>query len=107
MNDLNQLIEVHLAGAHEDAHGRSAHLLFVSGPLRQTVIALTAGSSLDEHNSPAAGSLQVLRGHVNLTVAGGDQDLASGHIHPLPPERHGLTALEDSVVLLTAVTRTE
>jgi len=102
--DLNALADEHAAKAAASPHGRSAHLLLHDGVLRQTVIALTAGSSLDEHNAPVAASLLVLRGRVALTIAGRRQDVAAGELHPIPQERHGLLAHEDSVVLLTAVT---
>jgi quercetin dioxygenase-like cupin family protein len=50
--------------------GRSAET--VSGGhehvLRQTVIALTAGSALDEHENPGEATIQVLRGRVRLTA---------------------------------------
>ena len=36
--------------------------------LRQTVLALTAGSSLDEHENPGEATVQVLRGRVRLTA---------------------------------------
>lgn len=91
------------AAARANAHGRSAHLLLRQEPLRQTVIALTGGSALDEHNAPPAASLQVLRGSVRLTAGSGDVDLTAGGLHPIPQERHGVLALEDAVVLLTAV----
>ncbi|MER5497650.1 MULTISPECIES: cupin [unclassified Streptomyces] len=103
MDDLNALADEHLAAARDSAHGRSAHRLLHEGPLRQTVISLTAGSALDEHNAPAAASLQVLRGRVRLTAPSGDAELGAGALHPIPQERHGLLALEDAVVLLTAV----
>ena len=103
MDDLNALADEHLAAARASAHGRSAHRLLHEEPLRQTVIALTSGSALDEHNAPAAASLQVLRGRVRLTAASGDVELSAGELQPLPQERHGLLALEDAVVLLTAV----
>ncbi|GJF34574.1 LuxR family transcriptional regulator [Kitasatospora sp. NE20-6] len=102
--DLGALADQHSALAAESPHGRSAHLLLHDGVLRQTVIALTAGSSLDEHNAPVAASIQVLRGRVSLTVAGRRQEAAAGELHGVPQERHGLLAHEDSVVLLTAVT---
>ncbi|GAA3379132.1 hypothetical protein GCM10020367_61470 [Streptomyces sannanensis] len=103
MDDLNALAHEHLAAARASAHGRSAHLVLRQEPLRQSVIALTAGSVLDEHNAPPAASLQVLIGTVRLTAASGDVQLAQGALHPIPQERHGLRAVEDSVVLLTAV----
>ncbi|MFJ8845917.1 cupin [Streptomyces cyaneofuscatus] len=103
MDDLNALAEEHLTAARAAAHGRSAHLLIQEPPLRQTVIALTSGSALDEHNAPPAASLLVLRGTVRLTAGSGDAELPAGTLHPIPQERHGLLALEDAVVLLTAV----
>ncbi|MGA5045536.1 cupin [Streptomyces arboris] len=103
MDDLNALAEEHLTAARVSAHGRSAHLLIQEPPLRQTVIALTSGSALDEHNAPPAASLLVLRGTVRLTAGSGDAELPAGTLHPIPQERHGLLALEDAVVLLTAV----
>ncbi|MFC8507582.1 cupin [Streptomyces sp. NPDC057411] len=101
--DLAALADEHLSKARAAAHGRSAHVLVHDGVLRQSVIALIAGMSLDEHNAPPAASLQVLRGRVELTAAGRAEELASGHLQMIPKERHGLTALEDAVVLLTAV----
>ncbi|RST24478.1 cupin [Streptomyces sp. WAC04770] len=103
MDDLNALAEEHLTAARASAHGRSAHLLIQEPPLRQTVIALTSGSALNEHNAPPAASLLVLRGTVRLTAASGDAELPAGTLHPIPQERHGLVALQDAVVLLTAV----
>ncbi|KOG34947.1 MULTISPECIES: hypothetical protein [Streptomyces] len=101
--DLTALADEHLAAARTAPHGRSAHLVMHDGVLRQTVIALTSGTSLDEHNAPPAASLQVLRGRVDLTAAGWTEALSAGTLRMIPKERHGLTALEDSVVLLTAV----
>ncbi|MEU9982293.1 cupin [Streptomyces sp. NPDC050856] len=103
MYDLNALADEHLAAAHQNEHGRSANLILRDQPLRQTVIALTAGTSLDEHNTPPAASLQVLRGVVKVTAQSGETELTSGSLYLLPPERHGLTAVTDAAVLLTAV----
>ncbi|GAA3213039.1 cupin [Actinocorallia longicatena] len=104
MEDLTATTRTCLEKARSDAHGRGAHLFLTQGPLRQTVIALTAGSRLEDHNAPPAASLQVLTGRVLLTASSGDQELTTAQIHPIPQERHGLTALEDSAVLLTTVT---
>jgi quercetin dioxygenase-like cupin family protein len=50
--------------------GRSAETVFGGHEhaLRQTVIALTAGSALDEHENPGEATIQVLRGRVRLTA---------------------------------------
>ncbi|MBL1098291.1 cupin [Streptomyces coffeae] len=107
MDDLTALARHHLDQAKSDPHGRSAHLFLHDGPLRQSVIAMVSGCELDEHNAPPAASLQVLHGHVRLTSTGGaTTDLIAGQVLRIPHERHGLRALEDSVVLLTAVTAT-
>ncbi|WP_030758027.1 cupin [Streptomyces griseus] len=101
--DLTALADEHLAAARTAPHGRSAHLVLHDGVLRQTVIALKAGTALDEHNAPPAASLQVLSGRVRLTTPGWADELAAGTLREIPKERHGLTAVDDSVVLLTAV----
>ncbi|MFD9030684.1 cupin [Streptomyces sp. NPDC059567] len=103
MHDLAALADEHLAAARTAAHGRSAHVVVHDGVLRQSVIALVSGTALDEHNAPPAASLQVLRGRVRLTAAGWSEELSAGALQMIPKERHGLTALEDAVVLLTAV----
>jgi quercetin dioxygenase-like cupin family protein len=102
--DLTALADDHLAAAHRSAHGRSAELLAREDPLRQSVIALTQGSALEEHNAPQAATLLVLRGQVRLTAVSGDTTLTQHELRAIPQERHGLLALTDAVVLLTAVT---
>ncbi|TDC69834.1 cupin domain-containing protein [Streptomyces hainanensis] len=106
MDDLSELAERYLALAQAADHGRSAHLFLRDGPLRQSVIALTAGSELEEHTAPPAASLQVLRGRVRLIARDGEVELRSGELMKIPQTRHGLRALDDSVVLLTSVTAT-
>lgn len=92
-----------LAQAREAHAGRAASTLhpFADGQLRQTVIALTAGTSLSDHESPGEATLQVLRGDVRLTWSGDDLELTAGDIAAIPPQRHGLDATADAVVLLT------
>lgn len=100
-------VETAAAKALEEAaandKGRSAGILVHDGPLRQTLMALTAGQILAEHNSPPAASMYVLRGRVRVT--GQDQsEVGAGEIVALTHVRHGVEALEDSVFLLTTVT---
>lgn len=107
MDDLTLLAEQHLKLARRAEHGRSAHLFLRDGPLRQSVIALTGGSELEEHTAPPAASLLVLRGRVVLASPGGtagDAEVAAGRVLKVPQGRHSVRALEDSVVLLTSVT---
>ncbi|GAA3878510.1 cupin [Streptomyces sedi] len=106
MDDLTRLADEHLATALAAEHGRSAHLFLRDGPLRQSVIALAGGARLEEHESPPAASLQVLRGEVRLHSAKSELTLRAGQLAPVPRERHDLTAVSDAVVLLTSVTAT-
>ena len=70
--------------------------------LKQSLLALVAGRSLADHESPAAATLQVISGTVRLTGGGPhDVELRAGDQAAIPPVRHGLEALEDTVVLLS------
>ncbi|HET9500823.1 MAG TPA: cupin domain-containing protein [Marmoricola sp.] len=76
-------------------HGGREHAL------RQTLIALLAGEQMQEHESPGEATLQVLRGRVRLVVGPDSTELAAGDYLVIPPARHSLDAVEDSVALLT------
>lgn len=71
--------------------------------LRQTVIALTAGSSLAEHENPDEATVHVLTGRVRLVSARTSWEGRSGDLLVVPQERHSLEALEDATFLLTVV----
>lgn len=102
---LTALARQHLATARAASSGRSAHTIYGGHEhaLRQTLLALTAGSSLDEHESPGEATLQVLQGRVRVTNSQSGWDGAPGDHIVIPRTRHGLHAIEDSVVLLTVV----
>ena len=99
------LARAQLTAAHDSGSGRSAHTLYGGHQhaLRQTLIALTAGARLADHESPGEATLQVLQGHVRLTSSTTRCDGTPGDHLVIPPSRHGLEAIEDSVVLLTVV----
>ncbi|CUR55676.1 conserved hypothetical protein, putative cupin domain [metagenome] len=100
---LTGLVQRHLETARAASSGRSAHTVYGGHAhvLRQTLIALRAGSSLDEHENPGEATLQVLHGRVTLTAGESRWDGAAGDIVAIPDSRHALDAVEDSVVLLT------
>ncbi|MEU6641879.1 cupin domain-containing protein [Saccharomonospora sp. NPDC046836] len=79
----------------ETVHGGHEHAL------RQTVVALTAGHTLAEHDSPGDATLFVLRGRVRLHAGDVSWDGIHGDLLVIPPARHSLDALEDAAVLLT------
>lgn len=101
--DVTALAEDLLAQARTAPAHRAAHTIYGGSghALRQTVIAMAAGAELSEHENPGEATLQVLRGSVRLGGADGEVTVAAGGLAVIPPRRHGLTALEDAVVLLT------
>jgi quercetin dioxygenase-like cupin family protein len=102
---LNALANEQLAAAREAGSGRSARTLHGGHQqaLRQTLLALTAGHSLDEHESPGEATLQVLCGRMRLTTATDSWEGTAGDYLVIPSERHGVTAIDDSAGLLTVV----
>jgi quercetin dioxygenase-like cupin family protein len=100
---LTALAREQLELAHSASSGRSARTVFGGHEhtLRQTVIALVAGQSLDEHESPGEATLHVLHGRVVLAAGDTAWKGAAGHFMIVPDRRHTLKAEEDSVVLLT------
>ncbi|WP_225850728.1 cupin domain-containing protein [Streptomyces sp. HPF1205] len=93
----------HLERAAASSTGRSSRTVYGGHEhvLRQTVLALTAGTDLAEHDSPGEATLLVLRGRVRLDAGDTSWEGRSGDLLALPSARHGLHAIEDSAVLLT------
>ena len=100
---LDALARTQLELASAAPSGRSAHTLYGGHEqvLRQTLIALTAGSSLSEHENPGEATLQVLSGRVRLTAGADSWDGRTGDLLLIPRRRHALHAVETAVVLLT------
>lgn len=104
---LSALSEEQLEVARAAGSGRSAVTVYGGHEhdLRQTLIALTSGTVLGEHESPGEATLQVIQGRVALRTHSDERQAGAGDHVVIPPERHDLAALEDSVVLLTVATR--
>ena len=100
---LEALAHRHLQLAAAASSGRSAHTVYGGHEqvLRQTLIALTAGTSLSEHENPGEATVQVLSGRVRLLAGGDSWDGREGDLTVIPPSRHSLDAVENAVVLLT------
>ena len=100
---LTDMASEKLAEARQAHSGRAAHTIHGGHDheLRQTVLALLAGRELSEHDSPGQASLQVLQGHVRLTTGDDSWDGKTGDYVVIPPQRHSLQAVDDSVVMLT------
>lgn len=100
---LATLVSEHLTTARRSTSGRSAHTIHGGRghSLRQTLLAIIAGRGLDEHESPGEATLQVLHGRVRLASSHDTWEGTAGDFLVIPPERHSLTAIDDSAVLLT------
>jgi quercetin dioxygenase-like cupin family protein len=102
-SSLTALAREQLRMAKQAPSGRSADTVYGGHEhvLRQTVIALTAGRELSEHENPGEATVHVLLGRVRLNGNGHAWEGSPGDLLIIPPARHSLEALEDSVVLLT------
>ena len=100
---LTALARIQLEQARVAGSGRSAKTVWGGHErvLRQTLIALTAGSALAEHESPGEATIQVLSGRVRLDADGHEWEGRQGDLLLVPPTRHSLLSVEDAVVLLS------
>jgi quercetin dioxygenase-like cupin family protein len=100
---LDALAREHLDRAATSSTRRSADTVYGGHEhtLRQTVLALLAGVTLAEHDSPGEATLIVVKGRVRLNAGEDTWEGRTGDLLILPPTRHSLDAIEDSVVLLT------
>lgn len=100
---LDALAREHLGHARQSSAGRSAESVYGGHEhtLRQTLIALTAGTTMAEHANPGEATVQVLSGRVRLGAGHDSWEARTGDFVAVPPARHNLEAIEDSVVLLT------
>ncbi|WP_432969642.1 cupin domain-containing protein [Dactylosporangium sp. CA-233914] len=100
---LDARVREHLERAAASSTGRSAETLYGGHEhaLRQTLIALRAGTSLAEHENPGEATLLVLRGRVRLHSGETSWEGRAGDLLIVPPARHSLEAVEDAAALLT------
>ena len=105
---LEALAREQLKIAKESTNGRSSETVYGGHEhaLRQTLIALVAGTTLAEHENPGEATVQILSGRVRLGSGQDSWDGRTGDLIIVPPARHDLHAVEDAVVLLTVVKQT-
>ena len=92
-----------LEGAHRASSGRSAKTVHGGHDkvLRQTVMALCAGRSTDDHENPGEATVQVLGGRIRVVGEGTSWDGTPGDLIVVPRGRSSIRAIEDSTLLLT------
>jgi quercetin dioxygenase-like cupin family protein len=97
------LADAVLAEARQSQAGRAGRTLTPGAglPLTQTLLALVAGVTLNEHESPGAATVHVLQGRLRLDAGGEELELGTGDHASIPAMRHSVTSLEDAVALLT------
>lgn len=100
---LNAQVRDHLKRAAAGSAGRSAETVYGGHEhvLRQTLIALTAGTALAEHENPGEATVLVLHGRVRLLRGDDAWEGIAGDLLIVPDARHALEAMEDAAVLLT------
>jgi quercetin dioxygenase-like cupin family protein len=100
---LQALAREQLEVATSSSSGRSARTVWGGHEhvLRQTLIALVAGSSMSEHENPGEATVHVLSGRVRLDSGAHHWEGRQGDLLLVPPARHSVTALENAVVILT------
>jgi quercetin dioxygenase-like cupin family protein len=105
-SNVNDLVQEQLAAARAAHSGRSAHTIYGGHEhvLRQTVIALAAGRSMAEHESPGEATLLVLAGRVRVIAGEQEWDGEAGDYLVIPPARHSVEALDDAALILTVAT---
>lgn len=93
-----------LAQAAENPQGRASQRFDLDlEHLRMTAIGFATGGELPEHKNPGEAVVQVVRGRIRLTDATRSIDVEAGLVARIPDGVHSVTALEPSVIVLTAI----
>lgn len=89
--------------AHNAPAKRAGSTLYRGDGLRQTMVAIEAGAEMTEHDSPAEAFIHVLEGQVTIHGKSRQWQISEGNLLSVPPERHSVTADQNSVFTLTVL----
>lgn len=83
--------------------GRSSQTIYGghANSLRQTVVGLSAGQSLAEHDNAGEATLLVLSGTLTLISGSKEWKGSTGDLLVVPKARHSVMAVDDVAFLLT------
>lgn len=82
---------------------RAGSTIYRGDGIRQTMVVLLHGAHMAEHSSPQEGFIHVLQGAIRLNGDGRSWEISAGQLLPVPPEKHSVTALQDTVLTLTVL----
>lgn len=100
--DLQEQIEQMRGDERYRRTGRAGRTLAKSGRLRVTITAMTEGNVISTHQADSPMTVHVLEGHIRFRAASGEHELKGGQVLYFGPgDAHDITALEESVLLLT------
>lgn len=104
---LTALARQQIELASNASSGRSAKTVYGGHEhsLRQTMIALSSGQRLEEHDNPGEATVHVLHGHIRLGSADTSWDGLPGDLLVVPRARHWVEAVDDSAFMLTVAKR--
>ncbi|CAN7244830.1 cupin domain-containing protein [Arthrobacter sp. LjRoot14] len=106
---IEALARQQLAAALAANNGRAADTVYGGHEkvLRQTVMALKAGTQLSEHQNPGDATVFVLQGSLRLRAGDNSWDGRPGDLLIVPDGLHSLEAEEDSTFLFTVAKGTK
>ena len=101
--DLNAEQEVLRDAANNAVARRAGSTVYRGDGVRQTLVVILAGEEMAEHESPQEGFVHVLEGKIRLNGDNRSWEISTGQLFPVPPEKHSVTTLEDTVLTLTVL----
>lgn len=95
--------QAQLKKARTNGSGRSSATVYKGNRLTHTIVALTDGTELSEHENPGEATAQVLTGRMELSSGNDTWECAAGNLLVIPQARHSVRAVGDCAFLLTVV----
>lgn len=87
-----------------DRSGRNGRTLLKSGPLRVTLVVMSAGGEIPEHNAEGPITVHVLDGTIRFSAGGQDHDIRAGGVLTAGPGvAHHVSSRNGGAFLLTVV----